>query len=338
MSKENFKNVCRYFTVFLLLAITTGGCEDVMMEEEGAVAGAVNAVPPQTDIQPVSVAWGVDVWDENLRDNTRNYISVSTCPFSEADSYYKDRLRIKLDYCYHYPDSSCTAGDGGPSTGALCSNPYRETVKLYRNGTFVDKQQFTGSSARGSFDFLRHAFLPGTYTAEVTLERVKSGTFCLGWETVWKLVDQITAEISNGGNCFATPASGSRVRLRNKKSGKCMYSMGGSGGRLAEWGCWDDPGFVFELIDAGNQTYRIRHELTSQSIFTESNAGAEASHWIDWNDPNMRFRLVHDEGSDGYRLWHLSTNSILYTDSKGKIRGGDDTKVDDETVYYLDYL
>jgi hypothetical protein len=106
------------------------------------------------------------------------------------------------------------------------------------------------------------------------------------------------------------PLNGDRVRLRHKQTGKCIYSLSSNGEKARNWDCWNDPGMVYVLDDAGSGTFRLRHELYGQCLYTQAWNGASVHNWGCWNDPNMRFQLVSTTG--GYRLKHVSNNQCLY--------------------------
>ncbi|HRC85913.1 MAG TPA: RICIN domain-containing protein [Thermoanaerobaculia bacterium] len=106
------------------------------------------------------------------------------------------------------------------------------------------------------------------------------------------------------------PAPGQRVRLRHRNTRECIYSFNTNGAAAHNWACWNDPGMLYILDDAGGGTYRLRHQQTSQCLYAGTVNGGPLYNWVCWADPNMRFQLVAQGG--GYRLQHVSTSQCAY--------------------------
>ena len=76
------------------------------------------------------------------------------------------------------------------------------------------------------------------------------------------------------------------VRIRNPITNSCLYSHNSDGSRVAHWGCWSDPNFVYirePLFDG----VRYRHKQTNKCLYV--NGAGTAKSWGCWSDPNMVF-------------------------------------------------
>jgi Ricin-type beta-trefoil lectin domain-like len=102
------------------------------------------------------------------------------------------------------------------------------------------------------------------------------------------------------------PTAGTRVRLRHRNTGKCLYSVAQNGATAYNWDCWNDPGMTYVLDAAPGGTFRLRHQATGQCLYAVGTNGAPLYNWGCWDDPNMRFQLVPADG--GYRLEHVWTS------------------------------
>ncbi|MCX4245278.1 hypothetical protein [Paraliomyxa miuraensis] len=132
-------------------------------------------------------------------------------------------------------------------------------------------------------------------------------------------------------------ADGTRVRLRHAHSDKCIYARGTNTGYTRNWSCWDSPGMVFVLDDAGNGRYRIRHEGTDQCLYTLSTDGAEVGHSECWSDPALEFELIPYMG--GYRIRNHADGVSLYGNewNGGHIRSKADAQ-DCDLIFYIEDL
>lgn len=262
--------------------------------------------------------------------------NIYSCPYETPVK----TLMSTYDYCGDgtviiIGDTYCGHYTGGP-TPTCGANPYKITSDLYKDGTLIASRTTQGSGAWAQHSFDGMTLSPGTYYVMQTLERRRGS--CIGWTTVETVMTNsiyVGAYANAATVCFANPASGTRVRLRNKATGKCMYATGGDGRTLSEWSCWDDPAFNFVLEAVGGGKYRIRWEADFQCTYTVSTTGDYARHWVCWDDPNMNFGLIPVSGG-GYRLWHFNNARTLYSNNDGSIRSTVDSSSNNAMVYYLD--
>lgn len=108
------------------------------------------------------------------------------------------------------------------------------------------------------------------------------------------------------------PHAGMRVRLRHATTDNCQYSVGGNGGKVHNFQCWNDPNMTY-VLEAATGGFRLRHEASGQCTYAVPGNGTSVFHWGCWNDPGMVFQLVPFFG--GYRLRHAATGQSLYGDS-----------------------
>jgi len=110
-----------------------------------------------------------------------------------------------------------------------------------------------------------------------------------------------------------TPVVNSRVRLRHRATGKCIYSVNQNGASANNWSCWNDPGMVYVIDNAGGSLVRLRNEQTGQCLYAVNTNGASLFNWGCWADPGMAFSL--DSASGGYRLRNFNTGQCAYGNS-----------------------
>ena len=105
------------------------------------------------------------------------------------------------------------------------------------------------------------------------------------------------------------------VRLKHKKTGKCIFGIPKDGDPVRNWGCWKDPNMVFVIDDLGGGEVRLRHKKTQKCLYGDPNDGGFARNWSCWDDPNMVF-LIEKLGGGEVRLKHKKTQKCLYGDPK----------------------
>jgi hypothetical protein len=115
------------------------------------------------------------------------------------------------------------------------------------------------------------------------------------------------------------PVPGLRVRLRNRRTGLCIYSLNRNGHPAYNSSCSNDPNMVYMIDDAGSGLVRLRHEQTGQCLYTIDQGGSYQTplyNWGCWNDPNMTFSFSPElHGGLGYALKHSNTFRCPYGNS-----------------------
>jgi Ricin-type beta-trefoil lectin domain-like len=109
------------------------------------------------------------------------------------------------------------------------------------------------------------------------------------------------------------PAVGSRVRLRHLPTGKCIYNWNQNGAKAENWDCWNDPGMVYVIDNAGGGLVRLRHEQSGQCLYAVNQNNGFLYNWGCWADPNMAFQLIPESGA--YRLRHANTGQCVFGNS-----------------------
>lgn len=110
------------------------------------------------------------------------------------------------------------------------------------------------------------------------------------------------------------PNAGSRVRLRHRFTGNCVYSVGTNNASARHRECSSDADLIYVLEDAGGGYYRLRNEAHNQCLFAAYGNGGDVRNWSCWNDPEMVFAL--DPASDGsYRIRDVDDNQCAYNHS-----------------------
>lgn len=110
------------------------------------------------------------------------------------------------------------------------------------------------------------------------------------------------------------PKIGSKVRLRHRDTGLCIYSIDKDGVAARNAPCDDLSSFTYVIDDAADGYVRLQHQNSSQCLYTidSSSYVGPLYNWGCWDDTNMRFLL--DPSIGGFALRHVNTYRCAFSD------------------------